>query len=496
MMRSPISATGGASSSSSSNGLICLVKLPLVSYLYSVLKAKQLYGLLLVLAVPIAPAQAQSLETLVTQPLVPEPTPPSSDLKGARSPGSSESSGATERQVPRPTALSDLTVEEGALTAPAGSLQGLEFLGEHRRITRQAAIAQDSSAGLSTSGKSRIDQKAPKSAAPILSEFLAGAEPTPLPAPLTIELSRPTAVPETKPAAANPPTVAELPRDPELGVIQVGQVGRDDELGVLQLRSPLQDPELGILELIQIAPPAPRSPVAYFSSFVAASSSDNIFLFEDPVQGRFGDQLIRPGISLLAFPALGPDTGLLLSARTTLFRYQEQSASNYDEVRFQAGIRQRLSANAYGELSLSHQLLYEAGFTEQFFTNTGIDLTVGRRDRLTPQLTLDSYYQGQLFFSDPERFSNVLNSVGAALSYQINSQWETSLGYRLTISDFTQQSRHETYQRLTGQLRYAITPAVRMSLFGGLSYGRSSESRVTFDDTFFGLSINATVPIF
>jgi len=471
------------------------VKLPLVSYLYRLLKAKQLYGLLWVLAVPIAPAQAQSLETLVTQPLVPGPPPPSSDAKGERSPGSLESSRATEMQAPRPTTLSDLTEAEGLLTVPARSLQGLEFLGERRRITRHAAIAQNSSAGLRTSGKSRIDQKVPKSVAPILSEFLAGAEPTPQRATLTVERPRPGGA-ETKPAAANPPTVAELPRDPELGVIQVGQVSRDDELGVLQLRSPLQDPELGILELRQIEPPVPRSPVAYFSSFVAASSSDNIFLFEDPVQGRFGDQLIRPGISVLAFPTLGPDTGLLLSARTTLFRYQEQSASNYDEVRFQAGVRQRLSANAYGELTLSHQLLYEAGFTEQFFTNTGIDLTVGRRDRLTPQLTLNSYYQGQIFFSDPKRFSNVLNSVGAALSYQINPQWETSLGYRLTISDFTQQSRHETYQRLTGQLQYAITPAVRMSLFGGLSSGRSSESRVTFDDTFFGLSINATVPIF
>ena len=82
------------------------------------------------------------------------------------------------------------------------------------------------------------------------------------------------------------------------------------------------------------------------------------------------------------------------------------------------------------------------------------------------------------------------------MGYRISSQWDTGVGYRLTVSDFTQQSRHETYQRITGQLRYSITPSVRLSMFGGLSYGRSSASRITFDDTFFGISFDATVSIF
>ncbi|NEQ45120.1 MAG: hypothetical protein F6K00_16785 [Leptolyngbya sp. SIOISBB] len=347
----------------------------------------------------------------------------------------------------------------------------------------------------SRSAKPHTSKKAPKSVTPLLSRFLGtpGAltdQPT-VASPLMNRLGAPT----TKPVSPDD-TAAEMPQDPELGVIQVAEVRRDDELGVIQLRNPLQDPELGIIELRQIAPPPRRSPVVYLSSFVTASSSDNIFLVEDPVQGRFSDNFIRPGISITAFPALGPDTNLLLVARTTFLRYQEQSNSSYDELRFQAGVRHRFSERVYGQFSLSQQLLYDEGFIDQFFTNTGVELTVGRRDRLTPQLTLDSYYQGQIFFSDPERFSNVLNSVGGYLGYQIAPQWDAGIGYRLTISDFTQQSRHETYQRLTGQLRYSITPGVRMSLFGGLSTGRSSESRITFDDTFFGISFDATVSIF
>lgn len=347
------------------------------------------------------------------------------------------------------------------------------------------------------SAKLQTDKKAPKSATPLLSRFLeaprALTDQPVVASPLIDRLRAPTA----KPDPADDDATTALPQDPELGVIQVAEVRRDDELGVIQLRNPLQDPELGIIELRQLAPPTRRrSPVVYLSSFVTASSSDNIFLVEDPVQGRFGDNFIRPGISLTAFPSLGPDTNLLLVARTTFLRYQEQSNSSYDELRFQAGVRHRFSERVYGQFSLSQQLLYDEGFTDQFFTNTGLELTIGRRDRLTPQLTLDSYYQGQIFFSDPERFSNVLNSVGGYLGYQIAPRWDAGIGYRLTISDFTQQSRHETYQRLTGQLRYSITPGVRMSLFGGLSTGRSSESRITFDDTFFGISFDATVSIF
>lgn len=284
--------------------------------------------------------------------------------------------------------------------------------------------------------------------------------------------------------------------DPELGVVQVAEVQRDDELGVIQLRSPLQDPELGILELQQISPPSRRLPFVFLSTFVTASSSDNVFLVEDPVQGRFNDNFIRPGISITAFPAVGPNTNLLISGRTSFLRYEEQSNSSYDELRLQAGIRHRFTDRVYAQLSLSHQLLFDEGYRDRFFTNTGLELTVGRRDQLTPQLTLDSFYQGQIFFSDPDEFSNVLNSVGASLRYRMSPQWDTSISYRLTISDFTQQSRHETYQRITGQLRYSITPSVRLSLFGGLSYGRSSESRISFDDTFFGISFDATISIF
>lgn len=336
----------------------------------------------------------------------------------------------------------------------------------------------------------------PPSLAPLLAQFMAPPATATAGAAIAAPPPAPAQSPSGEPPAAAVPAAPAVAGDPELGVIQVAQVRQDDELGVIQLRNPLQDSELGILELRQISPPPRRNPWLFLSAYATASSSDNVFLVEDPILGRFGDRSLRPGVSLTAFPTIGPQTNLLVSARTSLLRYEEFGNSSYDELRLQAGVRHQFSRRVYGQFSLSRQLLYEEGYGDQFFTNTGIEVTIGRRDSLTPQLTLDSYYQGQVFFSDPERFSNVLNSVGAYLSYRLTNQWDTGVNYRLTISDFTQQSRNETYQRITGQLRYAVTPAMRLSVFGGVGYGRSSESRITFDDTFFGISFNATVSIF
>ncbi|MGD1942406.1 MAG: hypothetical protein ACFB0G_13945 [Leptolyngbyaceae cyanobacterium] len=348
-----------------------------------------------------------------------------------------------------------------------------------------------SSSQAATNANSTPPKKEPKSVAPRLERFFAGSRSgAPWPTAIT-----PPDRPQNKPQSAE----GEMPDgglDPELGMIRVADPRTDPELGTIQLRNPLQDPELGILQLRQIVPAPGRRPVLFLSTYVTASNSDNVFLVEDPIQGRFGDNFIRPGISLIAFPSIGPQTNLLVSAETNLLRYDQQSASNYDELRFRAGIRHRFSDRVYGQLSFSSQLLFREGYADQFFSNSGVELTLNRRDVLTPQLTLDSFYQGQVYFSDPEQFSNVLNSVGTYLGYRISPRWDTGIGYRLTISDFTRQSRHETYQRITGQLRYAITPSVRLSLFGGLSYGRSTEPRITFDDTFFGISIDATIPIF
>lgn len=308
-----------------------------------------------------------------------------------------------------------------------------------------------------------------------------------------------SAVPVQEPIPSRPSERAQNspePTDPELGVIRLRDARQDSELGVIRLRNPLQDPELGILELRQFTPEPPPRPVLFVSTYASVSSSDNVFQINDPVQGTISDSFLRTGVSVTAFPALGPRTNLIASAETNLIRYQNSQESNYDELRFRAAIRHNFTNRFYGQFGWSGQLLFDEGFSDQFFTKHGIELLLGRRDNLLPRLTLDSYYQGQVFFSNPDDFSNFSQSVGTFLGYRLAPKWNLGVGYQLTFSDFIEVRRQESSQRIIGQLRYSLSPTVRVNLFGGVSYGNSSRETILFDSTFFGISIDATFRVF
>lgn len=314
---------------------------------------------------------------------------------------------------------------------------------------------------------------------------------------------------DERPAIAQNPLQSPFPsNDPELGEIRVHDPIQDSELGIIRLRSPRLDSELGILQLrplpperpepdpAEVPPPDPpsRRQSVFLTSYVSTSTSDNIFLRADPEPGTF----IRSGVSILAFPTIGPRTLLIASAESNFLRYQEEDffGSSYDEVRLRAGVRHVFTERIYGQVSWSTQFLFREGFGDRFFTSNGLEVFIGRRDPLMAGLTLDSYYQGRVLFRHPRRFSSVAQSLGTSLSYRFNPQWDARLGYQMTITDFTHDDRHETYQRITGQLRYSLSPSVRMAIFGGISYGRSSEPIVSFDDTFVGVSIDATLGLF
>jgi hypothetical protein len=286
----------------------------------------------------------------------------------------------------------------------------------------------------------------------------------------------------------------------------------DPELGIIQIRNDSEDPELGILRIqeqpvVSDTPPQTSPKTGFFTARLAVASSDNVLLAVNDVGGLTGDEFLRPGISFAFYPRLGPQTFLIGNADVGLQRYTTQSDVNYDDLRFRLGVRQGLFPRTYGQVMFTYQQLFRPGPPRfRFFENTAFSFTLGRRDPLTNQLTLNSYYQIQLNDTesrpalgsptDLTRFDRITQSLGGSLNYTINPKWRTGLSYQVTFSDYTGQERYDTYHQLIGQLTYRITPDVRMGLYGGWSFGRSSESFIRFDDTLFGLTIDATVTLF
>ncbi len=282
----------------------------------------------------------------------------------------------------------------------------------------------------------------------------------------------------------------------------------DSELGTVQIRGLIEDPDLGILRIrdqptFPILAEPPRPKFGFLLARMGIASSDNILLAVNDVGGLTGDAFLRPSLGIALYPPLGPQTAFIATADVGLQRYVSQSFLNYDDLRFRVGVRQGLSPRSYGQLIFGYQELFRPGPNRsQFFKNTSLGLTLGRRDPLATNVILDSYYLAQFNGAQSSSgttltdFSRFLQSAGTYLGYDITPQLQAGLSYQINLIDYTSQERHDTFQQVLGQVAYRITPTVRVSVYGGVSFGRSSAPRVQFNDTFFGAALEATVPLF
>jgi hypothetical protein len=274
------------------------------------------------------------------------------------------------------------------------------------------------------------------------------------------------------------------------------------------VRSLLEDDDLGILRIrdqpqIPVATARPPVKIGFFSARLAIASSDNILLSVNDVGGLTGDTFLRPSIAFGVYPSLGPQTALIATADYGLQRYGAQSSLNYDDLRLRVGLRQGLTPRSYGQLIFTYQELYRPGGNRnRFFKNTALGLTLGRRDPITPRLALDTYYLIQFNGAQSTSsgtatdFSRLFQSAGGYLGYDITPQIQAGISYQLNFIDYTAQDRYDTFQQVLGQVVYRISPNLRFNVYGGVSFGRSSEPRVRFNDTFFGAAIDATIPLF
>lgn len=299
---------------------------------------------------------------------------------------------------------------------------------------------------------------------------------------------------EAEAPAPDPSTPNGSTLDPELGTVQIRGLVEDPDLGILRIRDQPTFPTLA-------EPPRPK--FGFLLARMAIANSDNILLAVNDVGGLTGDAFLRPSLGFALYPPLGPQTAFIATADVGLQRYVSQSSLNYDDLRFRVGVRQGLSPRSYGQLILGYQELFRPGPNRsQFFKNTSLGLTLGRRDPLATNVTLDSYYLAQFNGAQSRSgttltdFSRFFQSAGTYLGYDITPQLQAGVSYQINFIDYTSQDRYDTFQQVLGQLAYRLTPAVRVSVYGGVSFGRSSEPRVQFNDTFFGAAIEATVPLF
>lgn len=260
------------------------------------------------------------------------------------------------------------------------------------------------------------------------------------------------------------------------------------------------DPELGCLPLQALPPPPPpHQPVVYLLGRLDYFRSSNVFSAVDPVN----DGLVRPGLTLFSAPALGPDTYFIGSIDGNLVRYNTQTQINYNELRFRAGIFQRLSPTMFGEIGWSNQQLFIASDKirglpagRRFLNDHAIRLELSRRDQLGKHLALNTFYQLRISFADPDIRSRILNSVIASLSYDLQPNLQIGLDYQFALANFTVDRRDDQYHQLAARLTYTAFRNTQMNVFIGYSFGNSSDPSINFNSLILGVSLTVNLGLF
>ncbi|HEY9596913.1 MAG TPA: outer membrane beta-barrel protein [Cyanophyceae cyanobacterium] len=255
-----------------------------------------------------------------------------------------------------------------------------------------------------------------------------------------------------------------------------------------------EDPELGRLRLRELEPPPPppSEPTVYLLGGVDYLRSNNIFSGIDPVD----DGLFSAGLTLLAVPSLGNGTSLFAAVSGNVIRYSYLGEYDYNELQLSLGVRQQMGRHTYGTVGWSNRQLFEQDRGDRFLNEHSVYLELGRQDSLTQQLTLNTFYQFRLSFADPTDRSQVIHYLGASLDYDLLPSLQLTLDYQFALADFTRQERLDNYHQLLTRLTYRMSSNSQIYLFGGYSFGDSSDSAIDFDGLVFGIGADVSLPLF
>ncbi|MEB3232169.1 MAG: hypothetical protein VKJ64_14260 [Leptolyngbyaceae bacterium] len=293
--------------------------------------------------------------------------------------------------------------------------------------------------------------------------------------------------PSDRPSTDPPPnlaleTTAEI--DPELGILRLRPLA-DSEPSVI-------DPELGILRLRPLAPPPPRRRFVAIAGQIDFFSGNNLLARSEPE----ADDIFQVGLSLRAVPRLNSRTFLIGSAEISSLRYVKNDDFNYNQLELRFGVYHYLTRRMYTDLHWRNQQFFLLDGGDRFLDTHELRWAVGRIDPINPNLTLNSAYQLQMSWAEPEERSRLSNRFYLGLTQALTPDFEAGLSYQFMLNDYTHQERNSSYHQLLAQLRYEFTDTTSLTVFGGGRWGDSTNDLIDFDTALLGVSFIVNVPLF
>ena len=195
---------------------------------------------------------------------------------------------------------------------------------------------------------------------------------------------------------------------------------------------------------------------------------------------------------------LGSDTRLVAGAGGSSVLFT--SEDGYNALNFSFGVRQQLANNTAAELAWVQERLSKNGSSDNLVDNS-LRLAVGRLDRLSSKLRLDSGYELRASFASPDEASLVRNTLTVGLRYDLTPRLQGRLDYQVVFDDFTRQDRLNTQQQISATTVYYLNRNTfingSVSYLVGDSYDRLiGESGYNLNDLSIGVNIGYNLSIF
>jgi hypothetical protein len=269
-----------------------------------------------------------------------------------------------------------------------------------------------------------------------------------------------------------PPPPPDQPSTPDESD---GELRKPDIIRPPQQESSRRQPNLELL----LRSSAQTNPSIYSPAF----NRDTVFVNSVLLRGTFD---------------LGSETRLVAGAGGSSVLFT--SEYGYNALNFSFGVQQLLGNNTAAELGWVQERLYENGSSRDLVDNS-VRLAVGRRDRLSSKLRLDSGYELRASFASPINRSLVRNTLTVGLGYDITPRLQGRLDYQVVFDDFTRQDRFNTRQQVSALAVYYLNRNTFISgsvsyLFGD-SYNRLRNKKIeNLNDLSIGVNIGYNLSIF
>ncbi|MEG3959322.1 outer membrane beta-barrel protein [Microcoleus sp. herbarium2] len=195
---------------------------------------------------------------------------------------------------------------------------------------------------------------------------------------------------------------------------------------------------------------------------------------------------------------LGSETHLVADAGGSSVLFT--SEDGYNALNFSFGVRQQLANNTAAELAWVQERLSKNGSSDDLVDNS-LRLAVGRLDRLSSKLRLDSGYELRASFASPYEASLVRNTLTVGLRYDLTPRLQGRLDYQVVFDDFTRQDRLNTQQQISATTVYYLNQNTfingSVSYLVGDSYNRlTGESGYNLNYLSIGVNIGYNLSIF